>query len=135
MITIADWIILPLMTIFFWQSSFLYHELMHIKSQGLLMTGRIWVEKYGYLVSADEIYNDYYYRLAGGFYSGIIHLIVGGILWYYQAWGAYVPAITFGMMNLAYGFWEAEKGPEGRYKIYGIVALIMVILWIIHYIV
>ena len=97
------------------------------------MTGHINVDKFGMTCSADYITNSHYiHSLAGGLYSGIIHLIIGGMLWYYGAWGLYVPIISLGAINFAYGFWEAEYGAAGRYKIYLFTTLIMIIFWSLY---
>jgi len=120
-------------TIYMWLISFLFHELAHIKSQGLGMHGRINVYKTGFTASIDEIYNRRWCRLAGGLVSGIIHLILGGVFLWQNLWYLYIPTITFGMINLVYGFWEMDHGGEGRYKIYGIVLVIMIVIWLLQY--
>ena len=132
MISITDIIIMLLMVIYAWGGSFLWHELMHIKSQGIKNTGRIFVHPSGMTVATDNKRWPYLCRLAGGLYSGIIHLIVGGFAWYYGIWAFYVPLITLGMINVIYGVYEAEVGTKGRYKIYGITTIIMIIFWIIY---
>jgi len=130
---IVDYIILICMTLYYWLGSFLYHEFMHIRSQGIGAEGTIWVHKFSMTCAAKYVKWPYLYSLAGGLYSGIIHVIVGLLAVYYHAWGFYVPTITFGVVNIAYGIWEAERGAKGRYYIYVATLIIMIVFWVIHY--
>jgi len=114
-----------------WLTSFLVHEFMHIKSQGILMGGTIYVNEFGMTVDADEIYNLDLFYLSGGLYSGIIFMLLGIILFYYNAVALYIPSFTFGFINLTYGFWEFIHGAEGRWKIYLTSTIISIIFWLV----
>ena len=116
-----------------WLSSFLLHEWFHIKSQGILMHGSIKVTGVGFTATPDNTYDLRYMRFAGGFYSGIVNLILGIIFWLNDLWYLYVPFITFGMINLIYGFWEMKYGGEGRWKIYAGTTLGMIAFWVIYW--
>jgi len=134
MIDIIDLLFLIPGTLLAWITSFLVHELMHIKSQGINVEGTIWVHNpFSMTVGAKEMPRPNLFWFAGGIYSGTIFIIFALMLSYYNAWGLYVPMGTFGVINLFYGFWEGIKGPEGRYKIYGATTLLMIIFWLIHY--
>ena len=110
-------IILIVMTIIYWAESFQMHELMHIKSHGVKATGTIDVNEIGMTCTSNNPTNPYS-SYAGGIYSGIIYLLVALMAYYYGAWGFYLPASTFGVMNLVYGFYEGKYGARGRFKIY-----------------
>jgi len=133
MITIIDWIFLIPATIFALVNSFLLHELCHVKSQGFGMTGRIDIEKFGFTCTPDYVHNEKWLYYSGGLLSGLIFLLMGGMLWYYGIWSFYVPFITLGVINFAYGIWEGIKGSEGRWKIYGLITIVMMIWWGLHY--
>ena len=130
---ILEWIVFIFMILYGWITTFLWHEYFHIKSQGILNTGEININKWGFTASVDNKDKPRWCRLAGGFLSGILHLFIGGILAYFGLWYMYIPLITFGMINLIYGFWEMDHGGEGRYKIYAITLLIMSCIWILAY--
>ena len=130
-----DYIILILVSLFCWIESFLLHEYMHIKSQGILMTGTIDVKQFGFTCSPEFIKNRKWLYYAGGILSGIVYLIMGVCLWYYGIWSFYVPFITFGIINLSYGIWEGWKGPTGRYKVYIATIGVMVVFWLLYFMV
>jgi len=132
MISINDLMILPFAILFAWVGSFLWHELSHIKSQGIKMSGTIWVDAFGMTVLPDEMKWPQLFALAGGLYSGVVYLIMSGFLFYYEAWALYIAFSTFGAINVVYGFWEWLHGPEGRFKIYGITSILMAIFWSIY---
>ncbi len=117
-----------------WAVTFLIHELMHIKSQGIHAEGTINVHyPHSMTATVKNITRPRLFWFAGGIYSGIIHLLISGMLFYYDAWGMYIPISIFAMMNLCYGFWEGFKGPLGRYKIYAISGIGTLIFWILYY--
>ena len=121
-----------IMCLYAWVASFWIHELMHVKSQGLKVTGKAYIHKYGFTVSSDKIINVDWFFFSGGFLSGLIHLIVGGLIWSYgtSLWPFYVPVVTCGMVNLVYGFYEMIHGPTGRYRIYLLTVAIMLMFWL-----
>ena len=116
------WIDIPVFIIgifYAWLASFMIHEWMHIKSQGLFMTGIINVGKCGMTCAADTILDKGWYYFSGGLLSGILHLLIGLPLWYYGVWALYIPIITFAVINLAYSFYEWKIGTENRFRVYG----------------
>ena len=115
--------------------SFVIHEWGHIKSQGPLMSGTIRVEKYTMTATADIVYNTYLFFLGGGLISGIIFMLLGFGAALYGVWGYYVPFFTTGVIQLVYGFWEAEVGAKNRYYVYASTLLVMICFWYIHYVV
>ena len=136
MIEVIDIIILIFMIPFSWITSFLMHELMHIKSQGLRMTGTIRIYEKYLTCNADTVRTiEYIYFASGGLYSGIIFIWVGVLAVLYNAWGFYVPLISFGILNMVYGFWEGFKKINTRYYMYVITIIILIIFWTIFTIV
>ena len=121
------------MIVYAWLTTFLWHEFFHIKSQGLLNTGRINVYKSGFTATVDNKTNPEWCRLAGGFLSGILHFIIGGILWYHKLWYMYIPIITLAIINFTYGFWEMNHGGDGRYKVYGATTIVMILFWLAYW--
>ena len=135
MITLIDIGIL-IVFIIYGLFSFLHHEWWHIKSQGLFMHGRINVYVLGMTAMPDNINNNKAYWYGGGIGSGIVHLIVGGCLVYYNAWGAYVPLISFGVIQTVRGIQEGltyDKDKKQRYWIYAGSAICMICFWLCHY--
>lgn len=134
-IPIISTLIFIFMCLYFWFTTFLWHELCHIKSQGLKITGKIYVHKYGFTVSSDKIINVDWFFFSGGFLSGLVHLIVGGLIWSYgiELWPFYVPIVTCGMVNLTYGFYEMIIGPAGRYRIYLVTIIVMLAFWLYYW--
>jgi len=115
--------------LFAWVNCFLLHELMHIKSQGLLMKGTIRVSKFGMTCVSDEVKNEKIYAYSGGIYSGIIYLIMSAFLFIYGIWEMYVPFSTVGVINVSYGVLEGMGYVSKRFILYVVVFIIMIILW------
>ena len=118
-------------SVFAWLNSFLLHEWSHIKGEGLFNCGKINVNEVGFTATPDETKDARYMRFSGGFYSGCANLAFGAILWAYGIWTLYIPFITVAILNIVYAFWEMDHGGEGRFKIYGITLLAMIIFWLV----
>jgi len=116
-----------IVSILLWFTVFLWHEMGHIKSQGLMMTGTIWIHKYGFTCHPDTVTDVELLSYAGGLLSSILSSIcvflVNDSVWQFGFLG-------MAWVNLAYGIYEG--GPwsiKWRYVIYGIVLLIYIIFW------
>jgi len=107
---------------------FLWHELMHIKSQGILMTGTIWVHKLGMTVSADTIHNERLHKLGGGILSSIVSFLAYFLSSDPQFQFSF---FTLGWVNLCYGLYEGYSGVKYRYYIYAITILLCSIYWLL----
>ena len=111
-----------------WVLIFLLHELMHIRSQGLTMTGKIWVKEWGMVVSADHVYNRRLFGMGGGILSSIVcfllYFLSQDVQW---QWGFF----TMGWIQFAYGLYEGWVGVKHRYVIYGVVGIICTIYWLV----
>ena len=95
-------------------------------------TGTINVDEFGYTAISDNTIHEGWYRLSGGFLSGIIHLIIGGVLWYNGLWYMYIPLVSCAVVNLVYGFYEWKFDVSHRYFIYTVTSLFMVLFWFIY---
>lgn len=130
-----EYLVYALFFVFAWISIFLWHELMHIKSQGLDATGTIHVGIASMEVTSNVIRNSMI-NFAGGLYSGFIFTFIGVVL------GLVTPPfgwvfIMVGFTNFVYGIFEGRYLPRwgnnnkfkvGRYSIYIFMTLIMSLL-------
>ena len=126
---ILDILTYLLIAFFVYVSSWLIHEFMHIKSQGILSTGNIAVWRYSMTVGVSSGYRYpgvFYY--AGGVYSSIIMFLLAIVSygWWQWCW------LTMGWLQLCYGFYEGytDGHVKYRYYIYMLVITVMVILYI-----
>jgi len=121
-------ILMLILTCIIFVDSFLWHELMHIKSQGLLATGRKAVNKYGMTVGCNDTHDNKLFRYGGGLLGCIpMFLLVfftsGWIQWCF---------LTMGYVQLIYGLYEGSSYPIGkRFYIYVGVITFMILLWFI----
>jgi len=113
-----------------WILIFLLHELMHIKSQGLFMTGTIWVHKLGMTVCADTIHNSRLHSLGGGILSSIVCFIACFLSQDIQFKYAF---FTMGWIQFAYGLYEGYIGVKYRYLIYIGVGILCTMFWFFMY--
>lgn len=120
-----------LLFIYLFVNTWLLHELMHIKSQGLRTTGVIFVKKVGFEADSDKTINDQWMRFAGGILASIVTfavLILSGFTPFTFA------LITCGWMQLIYGIYEGftpNNEQLVRYGIYAGVFLFWLIIWVI----
>ena len=128
-----EFIILLLISFYCWVVSFLVHELMHIKGDDITSTGKINVHKFSLSATSDIPSKKRWLWYAGGILSGLIHIIIGALLWYYGIWVFYVPFITCGVINFIYGLWEGTYGGKDRHTIYIIGLGIMIAFWIVYF--
>jgi hypothetical protein len=117
-----------LVFIFVFVSSFLIHELMHIKSQGLLMGGTIRVTKYGMYVTADKVNNKELFFYGGGILTSIIMFILVFLSNNWWRWSF----LTMGILQLFYGMYEGYT--KGKVKYRGFIYIFVIIfMFIIYY--
>jgi hypothetical protein len=117
--------------VFAFVSSFLIHELMHIKSQGVLSTGRIRVNEYGMTCTTDNVVNNVILKYSGGVYTSIVMFICAVL-----SSGFWQDSfILMGWMQLLYGIYEGySEGKVGwRYLIYVGVFIVWLLVTIIRY--
>jgi hypothetical protein len=109
----------------------LLHELMHIKGQGFLATGKINVGIYGFTTNVDVIKNREWLYYSGGILSSIILFI---ILCLVMNTVFIFGLLICGWIQLIYGLYEGHY--QGlvtcfRYIIYIGVFLFWLIIWVI----
>ena len=111
-----------------WLLSFLIHEYMHIKGQGLTSTGKIYINKTGMTASCNNIKNVDWFFYSGGVLSAMVLftlcvLVTSDIL-RFCLWST-------GWVQLCYGIFEGIKQShvEDRYYVYGAVVLLTFIIW------
>jgi len=122
-----------LVFLFLWVTSFLWHELMHLKHRGLGGKGIIDVDVFSMSALIDYKATSLFY-LAGGLYTGIIFILAGflvsDLVW---MWCLF----TVGVVNLVYGFFEMHFLPKwgnssryqwNRYLLYCMVTIICIII-------
>jgi len=119
-----------LIACFVYISSFLLHELCHIKSQGIQSKGWIYVNGWGMTCSVASGYKyGYLFFYAGGVYCSIIMslLACASSGWWQWCW------LTMAWLQLFYGLYEGltNGNVTYRYWVYITVISIMVIIWII----
>ena len=116
--------------IFIYVSAFLIHELMHIKGQGILNTGNIYVWKYGMTVSSDSEISEKWFYYSGGILTSLILFIVAILSsGYFRE-----SFIVNGWMQLLYGIYEGYTygNVKFRYFIYlGVILLYVMVRWVI----
>lgn len=117
----------PLVFVFVFLSSFLIHELMHIKSQGINMKGTIFVKKLGMYCTPEHFNNLHVFELAGGIYTSIIMFImtfccVGWWQWCF---------LTMGYVHFFYGLYEGFISIKYRMYIYVTVICVMMMIWMV----
>ena len=115
--------------LFVWITSFLIHEVMHIKSQGLKSTGIIGVHQYGFTASVNHMENSEVFYYAGGVYTSIIMSLCALLSIGWWSWCF----ITLAWVQLCYGIYEGYNygDVDYRYIIYIVIPLIMLIFWFI----
>lgn len=113
--------------IFVWVTSFLLHEMMHIKSQG--PNGNIDVWKYGMTCTVEKMTRPQLFYYAGGIFTSPIMFICALLSAGWWSWSF----LTLGLVQLFYGIYEGYNhgNVSKRYYIYGSVVIVMLILWII----
>lgn len=114
-----------------WVCFNLFHELMHIKNQGLLKKGVIWVEPLGFKCSTDDVNNEDIYSLSGGIYTGIISFILLFITSDIELMFCF---FTIGWVETVYGIyeWIADKygiSIDYRYGLYLFTGFICICFW------
>jgi len=119
----------PLIFIYVYITSFLIHELMHIKSQGILSEGKITITSTGMLAYCNYIKNAKLFYYGGGILSSIIMFILVFLTMDWWQW-CY---LTMGFLQLSYGMYEGYTMCDVgyRYYIYVIVIIIMLIIWVV----
>ena len=134
--TPLEYLVFPLVFLFAWISSFLWHELMHIKSQGLGWDGIIYVDRLGLRASCNSYSSISWFYYGGGILSGLVFLILSFCLSIYSLPIGYI----FGMVgntNLVYGIFEGRFIQTMnsktyffcRYSLYCITITVMVIIY------
>ena len=118
--------ILIFISIYAFFTSFLWHELFHIKSNGIFRTGKIFVNQTSMTFTVDGKYNLKWCLLSGGLLSGILFLAVGLIFLYNCIKILYIPFLSCAFLQLCYGFFEMIYGPKYRYLLYASVIVVMV---------
>ena len=121
--------------IFLYVTSFLLHELFHVKSQGLKSTGTIYVDKLGMTASSNHIHDYELFKMSGGILTSIIFFLMVFVTDNFMQWGF----LTFGFLHFCYGLFEwkylgilpPQKYKARRYSIYVWVILIMIVIWLV----
>lgn len=114
--------------IFVFGSSFLWHDWLHIKSQGPLATGKIYVHNVGMTCVADFMHNPKLFYLGGGVLASTILFIMAFIFNYPFSF------ICMGWLHLCYGLCEGFIGYTAaiaRYTIYVAVIGINIAAWVL----
>jgi hypothetical protein len=106
----------------------LFHEFMHIKSQGLTMSGEIHVYKYGLAAIPDKFYDTDLFYYGGGLLTAIVFLLSSMTL---SGWWQLAFWVT-GLVQLCYGIYEGHcrVANKYRYLIYIGVPILCLILWL-----
>jgi len=129
---LTDFIIYPLLFIFIWVNSFLFHEACHIVGTGHLH-GTITVDGLSMSATPAALW-------AGGILSGLVFSTAGGLIWLMGSHAVGYIFLICGVVNLVYGFYEPLRLPLhgndmdyklGRYSIYIGVTSAMVLLWMV----
>jgi len=130
---------LALVFVYAWFTSFLWHELGHIKCEHLSDTGDIQVFDLSMQAYRNNATNDAWFYYAGGILSGLLHIIIGLLCTDLVFKFGF---LTVGFVNLAYGFFEGHFLPKwgdtrrykiGRYAVYlSIVVIALIIWWVIR---
>lgn len=125
-----------LFSILGWITILLWHEFMHIKSQGIKATGNINVEKYGFTCGADVVKWSDIHSYSGGIYTSILCFIVFFLI---NDITAKFVLFSLGWVNLLYGLYEGgiyswinKRIPHTyrwRYSIYGVTGVLCIIYW------
>ncbi|MFX1588575.1 MAG: hypothetical protein ACFFC1_10495 [Promethearchaeota archaeon] len=107
--------------------SMLFHEFMHIKSQGFTMGGKIYVYKYGLAAIPNEIKDTDLYYYGGGVLTAIVFLLASMTLsgwWQFAFWSS-------GIIQLCYGIYEGKNplANKLRYLIYIGVFILCLLFW------
>ena len=108
--------------------SFLLHELMHIKSQGIKTEGTIRVHyPHSMTVGAKTRPYPEWFGYGGGILTAFIMFICVFLSDGFWQWSF----LTLGWVQLCYGIYEGAVGIKYRYYIYGTIIVIMLLIWIL----
>lgn len=115
-----------------WYMTFIFHELMHIKSQGIWMKGTIWIDKLGFTCMPDKYIDDGVCTLSGG----VLTSIVSFLLVFLSVKELQFSFFTLGWVQLTYGIYEylckiKNYDLKKRFYLYGIVTVICLLFWIL----
>ncbi len=113
--------------IFIFITIFLWHELMHIKSQGLKATGTIFVHKFGFTCITDNTWNNELRRLAGGLFSSLVSFIMFFATTDIEFRFSF---FVVGWINLCYGIAEWKGQVTKSYTIYFISGFLSILYWL-----
>ena len=109
--------------------SMLFHELMHIKGQHILNTGKIIVKKAGMVVYPDNVHNGELLYASGGLLTSILlfYLVFRSSGWWQFAFFAN------GWVQLIYGLleWKMRVVGKLRYLVYVLIPIICLIFWMV----
>ena len=123
----------------------LFHEFCHLMEgffQGAT-EGYIKVYWYKHLPSfyavSNKVIDRNQFNLAGGLYSGVIFILMGCIALIDYAPLFYIPLLSFGVLQVIYGFYERKYLPilskdrymKYHYWLYGIVLFSELLFWIL----
>ena len=107
----------------------LLHELFHIKGQGLINTGKIFVERFGFTCVSDRTIDSVWLSLSGG----ILTSLVSFIMLLLSIGTSYVFGfLTVGWTQLIYGLYEGfckVNVRSVRYVIYVCVFVFWFVVW------
>lgn len=110
-----------------WILIFLFHELMHIKSQGIRMTGKILINyPHGMMAIPKKIKEEKLFYMSGGILSSLACFILFFMSQDIQFQYAF---FVMGWIQLLYGICEGWFVVKFRYILYLIVGILASIYW------
>lgn len=122
-----------LLFLFAWVSSFLIHELMHVKGQGLSSEGTIYVGFFGFRASCRKIKYPKWFFYSGGILSGMVMLVVSYLLYLscVDVW-LWWTFLSVSMVQLCYGIYEGVVSGDVVYRhlLYVSVTCVMIGLYL-----
>lgn len=95
--------------LFFFILSMLFHELMHVKSQGLRATGTVYIDIIGMRVTVNNIKNYDLLYFGGGILTGLVFLTFGVSLCLTNEPGVGYILLLTGICQVLYGLLEGFK--------------------------
>jgi len=116
--------------LFVFITSFLWHEYMHIKSQGLFATGTIGVGKIGLWAGCSSMKNRKLFFYGAGLLSSIVLFLMVFCTSGFEQYCWY----SLGILQLVYGIVEGTyETTNQKYRIilYISILLVMLVIWLV----
>ena len=127
-----NYLTFALLFAFAWITSFLLHELMHIKGQGITMSGYIKIIRFSMMALPENNTNTKWFYYSGGLLSALIFYLFTLLIYPHTIPEVYLPFLFMAIIQTAAGLMEGYNYmfySHHRFKVYAVMLAGMVVIW------